>query len=178
MLRNKKAFYYDANRPFANHTCFIVNDSGKLGGAGVYAQWGPSWTILTMSGGGGRSPGHGSLRGRAKKGMTPFSEQTDRHTHKTENIQSPQPCCKDIYLKFQNKPSWCICQWIQLEHKDLRTIHLISLDNLVRLEIHLFLQQVECSVVNWWHKHHLPEKYFSLKSLFLTRSWNKVWIYF
>ena len=45
-----KTFQYDANHPFADRLCFIINKLKDV--RGVPVQWGPSWTRLDMSEGG------------------------------------------------------------------------------------------------------------------------------
>ena len=52
-----------------------------------------------MSGRGGRGPGHGSGRVSAKKGMTPPSEQTDRHTRL--KTFPPHNLAGKIYVSLQ-----------------------------------------------------------------------------
>ena len=89
---NKKAFRWDAKRPLADRTCFIMslNMSGvpctvryKLNELvrEVPVQWSLTWAILNMSG------GRGVLGQEPCRGNPPPGGQTDT----TENITFPTP---------------------------------------------------------------------------------------
>ena len=91
----------DANRPLANHTCFIMNKfqhvqrvgpglgvRGQRVGLGAsLVQWGPIWTRLNMPGVGGFL--YGEVQCIIGNGQWDLM-WTNRPTDMTENITLPQ----------------------------------------------------------------------------------------
>ena len=88
LVKNKKIFQTDPNRPFTNCRSFIMNKFESV--LGVPIQSGPNWISFNMS----RASRAKYRSTRALYGGMPLCEQKDWQTHTTENITFQRLPCR------------------------------------------------------------------------------------